>query len=101
MGGWGLRSLGGHCRFRVRLLNGKRATWCAFSALTKSPIEFYAAAVAISRAAPAHSPETSLSPMTPAKISAMHNNLDGAVESPSTTIPKTAVPAAPMPVHTA
>ena len=47
------------------------------------------------------SPETSLSPITPAKMRTIHSNLGGAAESPSTAIPRIAVPAAPMPVQTA
>jgi hypothetical protein len=46
-------------------------------------------------------PETSLSPITPARMRTMQSILSGAAESPSTTIPRIAVPAAPMPVQTA
>ena len=47
------------------------------------------------------SPETSLRPITPASMRAMQNSLSGAAESPSTAIPRIAVPAAPIPVQTA
>jgi hypothetical protein len=47
------------------------------------------------------SPEASLSPITPAKMRTIHSNLGGAAESPSTAIPRIAVPATPMPVQTA
>jgi TRAP-type mannitol/chloroaromatic compound transport system permease large subunit len=46
-------------------------------------------------------PETSLSPITPDRIRRMQRIRSGAVESPSTTMPRIAVPAAPMPVQTA
>jgi hypothetical protein len=46
-------------------------------------------------------PETSLSPMTPARMRAMHSTRMGAAESPSRAMPSSAVPAAPMPVQTA
>ena len=46
-------------------------------------------------------PETSLSPITPVKMRPMQSTLIGAAESPSTIIPRIAVPAAPMPVQTA
>src|SRR6218665_2953237 len=42
-----------------------------------------------------------LSPITPAGMSAMHGSRIGAAESPGTTMPTIAVPAAPMPVQTA
>ncbi len=45
--------------------------------------------------------ETSLSPMTPARMRAMQSSLIGEAGSPSTATPRIAVPAAPMPVHTA
>jgi hypothetical protein len=44
---------------------------------------------------------TSLSPITPARISAMHSILGSDAESPSTAMPMMAVPAAPIPVQTA
>lgn len=46
-------------------------------------------------------PETSFNPITPPKIRTMQSILSGAMESPSTAIPRIAVPAAPMPVQTA
>ena len=46
-------------------------------------------------------PEISLSPITPVKMRPMQSTLIGAAESPSTIIPRIAVPAAPMPVQTA
>ena len=49
----------------------------------------------------AYSPVTSLSPMTPARMSTMQRTRSGAAESPSTAMPTMAVPAAPMPVQTA
>jgi len=55
----------------------------------------------LNQASSAQSPETSLSPITPAKMRTIHSNLGGAAESPSTAIPRIAVPAAPMPVQTA
>ena len=46
-------------------------------------------------------PETSFNPITPVKMRPMQSILIGAAESPSSTIPRTAVPAAPIPVQTA
>lgn len=48
-----------------------------------------------------HWPETSFSPITPARMRAMQSIRRGAVESPSSAMPTIAEPAAPMPVHTA
>lgn len=45
--------------------------------------------------------ETSFSPITPDRMRAMQRVLIGAADSPSNTIPRMAVPAAPMPVQTA
>ena len=45
--------------------------------------------------------ETSFSPITPVTIKTMQSNRAGDAESPSTAIPRMAVPAAPMPVQTA
>ena len=45
--------------------------------------------------------ETSFSPITPATMKTMQSNRAGDAESPSTAIPRMAVPAAPMPVQTA
>jgi hypothetical protein len=46
-------------------------------------------------------PETSLSPITPARMSTRQSTLIGAAESPSIATPRIAVPAAPIPVQTA
>jgi len=43
-------------------------------------------------------PEISFSPITPPKMRTVQSILSGAAESPSTAIPRIAVPAAPIPV---
>ena len=47
------------------------------------------------------SPETSLSPITPATMRTRQSTRIGATDSPSTAIPRAAVPAAPIPVQIA
>ncbi len=46
-------------------------------------------------------PETSLRPITPARMRVMQKSRIGEAASPSATMPRIAVPAAPMPVQTA